>query len=423
MRPPLLIGLVLVFGLFLGAGLLLFRRAGAARAADDQARLVAEERAQEAALRTRLAPASGPEVDEGSTPASDARSEVRSTLRTEPGDESAELITEALREHARQGFARGWAELRDDPVPDTSVTALLAEFESTILALPETMGKRSAEKQSALDRQTRALAQADAVAWLEGLPTNEPELAAVARDPERFARLFRPRSSGGAVNGVALEDDDPLVDGTVIAFPAGVFAVADFARSRDPVPRDVTVRGAGMDATLLVMDDLGPRGALERLTFEDCTVYTANCGVIDIRGGPTSLTLRRMRVVGFDCGAGGSLAFDTRACAILAQHSRFESGYGTNPNGYANLLRAGGAVAARFEACTFERLDLADAARPGVVFLGCAMVDLLSEPRPGPLYQDCTISVLPAELRWDEATRKRDLNELFPDWRERLERR
>lgn len=59
--------------------------------------------------------------------------------------------------------------------------------------------------------------------------------------------------------------------------------------------------------------------------------------------------LRRMRVVGFDCGAGGSVAFYTRACAILAQHCRFESGFGTNPEGYANLLRAGGAVAARFE--------------------------------------------------------------------------
>jgi hypothetical protein len=420
MRPPLLFGLV-ALGLLLGVGLTLFLRASTARAESEPARALAMERALAAEETARLAAVPAP-VRQAAAPTEPAAA-TPGGERVEPPSVGDELVTEALRAHARRGIARGWAEARDDPVPDATVAELLAEFERTLLALPEALGKRSAEEQSELDRQARALAQADAVAWLEGLPPNEPELAAVARDPERFARLFQPQSSGAAVDGVGLGDDDPLVDGAVIVFPAGVFAVDDFARGRVPFPRDVTVRGAGMDATLLVMEDLGPRGALERLTFEDCTVYTANCGVIDIRGGPTALTLRRMRVVGFDCGAGGSVAFYTRACAILAQHSRFESGYGTNPDGLANLLRAGEAVAARFEACTFERLDLADAAAPGAVFQGCRMIDLLAEPRSGPLYQDCTISVLPSEQRWDEATRKRDLNDLFPAWQTRLVRR
>lgn len=333
------------------------------------------------------------------------------------------LITEALREHARAGFARGWGQLRRDELSLAKREELLAEFERTVLALPESRGRHAAELELEREAKARALSSSDGVDWLARVEANTEELALCAADPERFAGFFRPRSSGAAIDGPTLRDEDPLADGSTIQFPAGVFAVADLARDRTPFPKDVTVRGAGRDATLLVMQDLNPRSALERFTVEDCTVFAERGSLVDVRSGPAVLTLRRMRLTGFDCGAGGSYALELRASALSAIQCRFESGYGRNPDGLANLMRGGSALAARFEGCVFERMSLQGATQKGVVFAHCSMIDLLDEPGPGPVYQDCSITVLPPEKVYDAEVRTRDLNELFPDWRERLQQR
>jgi hypothetical protein len=333
-----------------------------------------------------------------------------------------DLIGEALRAYARDGFVRGWAQLRKDECPPALRERMLAEFERDVLGLPQGLGGRAARDQDERELRTRALDTSDAVAWLATLPANGPSLDDVATDPERFASFFRPRSPGTALDGPALRADDPLPDGAVLQFPPGVFALEDLARGRNPFPKDVTVRGAGMEATLLVMRDVAPHGSLERFTVEDCTVF-AHHSLADVRSGPTVLTLRRMRLIGFDCGAGGSCALTLRASAIAAEQCRFEGGYGRNPTGLANLLRRGGPLVARFEGCLFERLNLDGSVQAGVVFADCVMNDLLEQPGPGPLYENCRITVLSPEQCRDEVTRRRDLNELFPDWEARSRRR
>lgn len=345
------------------------------------------------------------------------------TQPTTERDSDEALITAALRDYARAGFARGWARVRTDELTVKEREELMAEFERALLAMPEAMGERAAEAQSEIEKRLRALDTSDAVDWLQRVEDSAPELGAVARDAERFAGFFRPRSAGGATHdGATLREQDPLEDGARLQFPAGVFRVADLARGRNPFPKDVTLAGAGMDATLLVMQDLGPRGALERFCIEDCTVFAENCSVADVRSGPTVLSLRRVRIVGFDCGAGGSYALDLRASAIQASLCHFEGGYGRDPLGLANLMRRTRPLVARFEGCTFERMSLDGAVQPGAVFARCAMIDMLQEPGAGPLYQDCSISVLPYESLHDEAVRRKDLNELFPGWQERIPR-
>jgi len=231
--------------------------------------------------------------------------------------------------------------------------------------------------------------------------------------------LFRTRSGGTALSGADLHEGDPLPDGAVLDFHAGVFAVADLARGREPFPRDITLRGAGMNLTLLVLDELCPRGALERFAIEDCTVF-ADGGIADVRSAPSVVALRRVRLVGFDCGAGGSYAMSlNQGCALQALQCRFEGGYGRNPGGYANLMRNTSPLVARFDSCTFERMSLDHALGASVLFVGCVMNDMVDEPR-GVELASCSVTVLPQELRWSDEARRRDLNDLFPGWRERV---
>jgi hypothetical protein len=248
---------------------------------------------------------------------------------------------------------------------------------------------------------------------------DDAALGALARDPDRFAALFRTRSAGAAVSGRDLHEGDPLADGAVLDFPAGVFAVADLARGRTPFPRDITLRGAGMNLTLLVLDELSPRGALERFALEDCTVF-ADGGIADVRAAPSVVSLRRVRLVGFDCGAGGSYAMNLdQGCALQALQCRFEGGYGSNPGGYANLMRNTSPLVARFDSCTFERMSLDHAQGSGVLFVGCVMNDMVDEPR-GVELTSCSVSLLPEDQRYSDEARRRDLNDLFPGWRERV---
>ncbi len=57
------------------------------------------------------------------------------------------------------------------------------------------------------------------------------------------------------------------------------------------------------------------------------------------------------------------------------------------------------------------------------VFVNCAMRDM-DGPQPTELtLRNCTYTVMPPELRHDEAHRRRDLNTLFPEWQQRVQRR
>ena len=201
-----------------------------------------------------------------------------------------------------------------------------------------------------------------------------------------------------------------------------MFALPDLGRGREPFPSDVTVRGAGMDRTLLVARAQHPRGDLRRLAIEDCTVYADNA-LVDSRQA-TVLALRRVRVVGFDCGAGSSVAiYASGTAAVLAQDCRFEGGYGRSPSS-GNLINTDGTLLARFESCLFDRMGLQYVRAASTVFANCTMTDLLGQLPSGPVYENCRVQ--PNELyrlgQWQqvEETLRRDLDTLFPQWQQQL---
>jgi len=104
-----------------------------------------------------------------------------------------------------------------------------------------------------------------------------------------------------------------LPNGLTFATPAAGANVA-FASQWDNYPRDVTMAGAGIDATMLVLGgDLGTRDSLRNFAIRDCTVHTNNHYLFDQRVKPAAVRFERVRVVGFDMGAGASCVFGTAA--------------------------------------------------------------------------------------------------------------
>lgn len=63
----------------------------------------------------------------------------------------------------------------------------------------------------------------------------------------------------------------------------------------------------------------------------DCTLYTENQYLFDLRNDSASVHFDRVRAIGFDMGAGSSCLFGTEELALYARDSRFEGGYGRSP--------------------------------------------------------------------------------------------
>jgi hypothetical protein len=292
-----------------------------------------------------------------------------SSVGSEAGAPPA-LVTEALRAHARRELERAYREACGGALPPDRLAKLLASWEGIVLTTPTVWGRNEgeadAEDAAALVEDTRGpppLDPAEGIAWLDGLERGDPPATSLAADGARYGELFQGRSSGRAHDGPSLTPETPLADGALLSYPAGVFRVSDLAHGRDPFPSDVTLRGAGMDVTLLVMEELRPRGPLERFTIEDCTVF-AEGGITDVRAGKSILALRRLRLVGFDCGAGGSCALYLDGCALSAEQCRFEGGYGRSPTGFANLLRSPEPLLASRTACSSASASTARWGRP-----------------------------------------------------------
>jgi hypothetical protein len=330
------------------------------------------------------------------------------------------LFSERLQAFARAEVARGWRDVRADDVPAHVVEQVLRDYEHQLRTMAHAWGKAAGAVRDRDEAKERLFAGDDGVALLRAIDGAEPAAKRfVASDG--FERLFGPRAGGVAVDADALVSGQELPDGATISFGAGVHAVPELRRGRDGFPRDVTLRGAGMDATLLVWSEQGPNGAIERLAVQDCTVF-ADGALTDTRSSPAVLSLRRVRVAGFDCGSGHAVAFYLNGGAALhGVDCRFEGGYGRHPGSHAHLVTAGGAFLARFDRCSFERMTL-EYARSGTVrFVDCAMRDMLQPQPSSPSFHNCSYAMAPPERR-DEASFRRDLNDLFPQWRERLRR-
>lgn len=340
--------------------------------------------------------------------------------------EDASLLSAALLAYAKDEIAAGWLEVRSDDVPADVVAEVMERFAATVQSQPRELGRSAAEERRRAETRAARFAGDDLAALLQVIQGDEPEAQDLVKS-ERFAQLLTPRGGSGVLDGTRLKRGEAVAPGTVLSFPAGVFQVYDLgqaSRGSDwAFPSDVLVSGAGMNATLLLFDEQTSRGPMQRFAIENCTVFAG--GLTDLRAdAPATLSLRNVRVIGFDTGAGGSVAlYLGGGSALVAVSCRFESGYGRNPGGYANLLRGGGPCLARFERCSLERCSLNDADGVSVLFVDCSLIDMLGSQPTGPTFQHCRYTTIPADKANDPDYRRRDLNALFPDWQRRLQPR
>jgi len=99
---------------------------------------------------------------------------------------------------------------------------------------------------------------------------------------ENMSRLFARVASGPVIDGQRTGLEVRPSDGATIRFPAGRHALDARTLSRfDPFPREIVIEGAGMDQTLLVMnDDIRPTGQVFHLRIKNATVDTAGGSLI-----------------------------------------------------------------------------------------------------------------------------------------------
>lgn len=173
---------------------------------------------------------------------------------------------------------------------------------------------------------------------------------------EKFSRLFERYASAVAVNGSGTAALLDLPDGTAVAYPEGSFRLRVTGYGAQyRLPKDLVVRGAGKDKTLVTIDgDLSSDYEVTNLTFEDLTIDCNNNYLTDLRtDNPITLHFVRCRIVGFDMGAGGSVMLSANTAAFFAEDCIFEAGYARYEAQYGNIFRVNRGLLARLEGCTF----------------------------------------------------------------------
>jgi len=253
----------------------------------------------------------------------------------------------------------------------------------------------------------------------------------LVQDRERFQRFFPPPREGPTIAGEKYlrRPDDVVVDGATLAFPKGVFWLRNLMHYRRWFPSDITIRGAGMEETLLYMDPVRSQGLVRNLRIENCTLFVAG-SILHLGNGPATLRCQQVRFVGFDTDSGlvhprrPTPALVTAAAALHFIECRFEGGYGDQPSHGALMNNWSAALVARFDRCHFSRLHLhVPGGRATVVFDDCVLADLCDDPRwqathsEGIRFRNCRF-----ENHWLPRQRRQllYLEVLFPGWRDRL---
>ncbi len=175
-------------------------------------------------------------------------------------------------------------------------------------------------------------------------------------DRTAFAAHFERKETGPIVDGPSWKRADTLAHGTTLRFPAGqhTWSVRSF-RSAKTFPRDLVVEGAGMNTTLVRLDELDVSADVTNLTFRDCTIDCGDDYFTDLHSdAPITLRLERCRVIGFDMGAGGSVMLSANTAAFFATDCRFEAGYGRTRPGFGNLFRVRDGLLVRCGNCVFR---------------------------------------------------------------------
>jgi hypothetical protein len=178
----------------------------------------------------------------------------------------------------------------------------------------------------------------------------------------------------------------------------------------------VTLAGAGMDETLLVLSRSLSTKGMGSLALTDLTVDCQGHELADVHTNGVTIALRRCRVVGW----GYELA-DGRL-HLLASQCRFEAGYGRPPG--QEILRGFGSLhdaLAQYESCVFRGPFREPYDKGAALYLGCRFeemfptqrVALVRPPRRVRLIE-CTVDY----LREDRPTAliPRSLADVNPAW-------
>lgn len=331
------------------------------------------------------------------------------------------LISEALRKYALEGIDAGWHETRTDALPEPLLTQGFAEFQAVVLTRPREIGRRLAQRRGHEEK----LASDDPFALLEAITEGSlgPQVA-IVNDRERFSRLFA-CTGGPSINGLSLlpgTESSELPEGATVTYPAGLHDIEMLARKlQHKSPRCLSIRGAGMDNTLLQFRSILVVDKLDRFELRDCTVMSS-CDAIDLRAAGV-WRAERVRFIGFDCGAGGCGVFDVGRGGVLELEScRIEGGFGRNPGDGCLFDARSSAMLARIDHCTFDGLRLSSnqwGYGMTVVFDHCRMENMLDAALPIDHEEDGLVLIATTiGLRPEDAGRlaKRDLAELFPAW-------
>lgn len=339
-----------------------------------------------------------------------------------------ELFSPALQRYARDGITASWKRVRAQPIPDATLERGWKQFREEVLALPERIGEELAKEANDADALAAALAGADAFELLTQLKTRDVgPFDELVGDAERFERLFVCTASAGPlVDGSQLSTLNELQDGTELRFPAGVHRFGLRNITQQSFPRCLSVRGAGMNRTLLLWETLHARQRIERIEISDATLSADY--LFDLRTQLATIVLERVRIVGFDAGAGSSCVFATNGNALVVRDSRIEGGYGRNPGSGTLFDIRTPALLARFDRCTLSGLAIPQSwLRSGstVLFSQCSFVDVtepeatFAPPHRGLRFERCTQTYAARdENGWQQVPRL-DLNDLFPGWAER----
>ena len=415
-------------GLLLGAavGVLIGRMTG-----DDPELVKLERRAieeRDATPAVEAAPAAQRTEERTARGGMSASSQAVATTSGSP----TTLFADELRARGRDGITRGWRAVRADTIPADELANGLAEFESAVETLPASIGNRLAH--AATEREA-SLALGSAAELLASMKEGHAVDPVIVRDAARFDALFERKSYAGTTDGRAFlknETEQPpkLQDGATLLFPAGVHDITRLEhalRSTTPLPRDLVIAGAGIDQTMLHFDSLHVRENVVNLTLRDFTYWNEK-PLFDLRGKTqATITLERVRLAGFDNGAGGSNVLSLCETALRAIDCVFAGGYGRHPyQGYLVDVRVDGLLA-RFDRCRFEHITFwhtpKDAWR--LVFANCAFDHVAHTWQnrgrlpPGIEFVGTTPLFADPVPSGDDPP-ARDLDALFPGWREKL---
>jgi hypothetical protein len=294
----------------------------------------------------------------GEGPGTQARRETR-TERTE-----TEVAEPARATQPPLGFAEPTRQpAEDEPAAAASRTEPGGQGAGTDPAPVEAPGSPfEARLRDDLDR-------GGSMGLLRGLLAERPDMpwttatgegaAAIVGDLDTFARVFAPRVEGRVLEGHGA-DWRTLADGTTLAYGEGIHEVR-WEMPAERFPRDLVLKGMGMDRTLLRVSSPPLTGEIHGFTLVDATVDCQGGKLLWLKSGLVALRLVRCRVIRTETIVDGA-----DASALRAEGCEFERGKLPEYARCALLHTTRGL--ARVDECMFrEAIDVGE----GGTFVAC----------------------------------------------------